>query len=261
MGAWRWLDPERAGELAGARVELHWAAQIPCAAARDAPLLAWSSAHEALLGRTLDVHGTRAGLRPRDLALVVARGTELVSEHVLQGRTLTQALRWLASELTRHGDDRRALARPIDALPDHPVAHGAPFTLVGGGALAVLTDWIADAHELLDALRRAHGASEVCCTPERLALASSIASGAGTIEAGVSLGDELEPAPHLYVAPTSIPTNARDLPPLTAGARWRTERSLVAILSGAALARDAAAQRAQASAFFERAITSCRALR
>jgi hypothetical protein len=268
--AWRRLDPDRAESIEPARLEVHWAAQIAAAAgssllpARDDfehTNLAWSPAQEALLGRTIAESDLRAGIRPRDLAIVLASENELFAEQTLAGRTLAQGLRWLSSEIeARWRGSMRALALPSHDLPPHPVGRGEAFAGVDGASLAVVGDWLANAQSAIEEVRARHAGSEARCWPHHFDVATRIALDVDrSIGAGVSLGDAREREPYFYVSPWPYP-KGRELPLLPKGARWNTEVWVGALLPARALDPDPMAQRAQALAFFEAAIEICRSL-
>jgi hypothetical protein len=268
--AWRRLDRDRAALLEPARVELHWAAQLAAAAGAtvlpkrddfEHTTLAWSRAHEALVGRPLAGHAS-AALRPRDLALLVIAGEDVVAEQTLHGRTMAQGLRWLGGELSRRLDaPLPALEPPAHDLPDHPVGRGEPFGAEHGAAFVELADWFANAHHLLEVVVDRHpGATEVRCWPHHFDLATRIARGSDrSIGVGMSPGDGTERAPYFYVSPWPYPED-RALPDLPAGARWNTVGWVGALLPGTMLEPDPTAQRVQALAFVDDAIRACTAL-
>lgn len=271
MGAWRRLDAKQAAHLVPARLELHRAAQLaaapgtsllPALADHGHTNLGWSPPHDALLGRRLP-SGLRAGLRPRDLTLLVVADDVVLAERPLAGRTFAQALDWLATSLEEHALAPLApIAPPAHPLPDHPTAHGEPFTGASGGGLAAICDWLADAHQLLVQLRADHpSASEPRCWPHHFDLASLIAiDGERSIGVGMTPGDAGEATPYFYVTPWPYPADREALPGLPAGARWNTEGWVGALLPGTALESDPATQRAQARAFVDAGIDACRAL-
>src|SRR5258705_328415 len=106
-----------------ARVQLHWAAQIPTGVGRTLiaqrpddsnTAFAWSGERAALVQEPAG--GTQAGIRLRDLTLLVN-----AEEFPLRGRTLDEGFAFLES---RFG---AKLNRPNVELPDHAVARGAKF--------------------------------------------------------------------------------------------------------------------------------------
>src|SRR5215831_12224905 len=94
--------------LTRARVELHWAAQLPAAAGRSlitpAPddshtSLEWLAGPRMLASGRLP-GGLRAALRPADLMLVALDPTGTTADELaLEGRTFDEALGWLAGRL------------------------------------------------------------------------------------------------------------------------------------------------------------------
>lgn len=273
---WRQLDPARAGDLVDARLELHWAAQVPAAAGathaspRDDfghTNLGYSVPLDALLGRPIG-DDLRAGLRMRDLTLLVVGpdGEELESQPLV-GRTLSQGLRWLAGSLERHSGGLLAgpLHRPEHDLPRHPVGDGAAFTGEGGGH-AILADWFADAHALLTPIaEHEKNASEIRCWPHHFDLATLVtldpaAAAPRSVGLGMTPGDASYPAPYLYATPWPYPERDASLPELPGGGRWHTEGWTGAVLVGTALSGDADAQRAQAEIFLDAAFAACQGL-
>lgn len=273
---WRRLDPDRAGDLVDARLELHWAAQIASAAgATHAPArddfdhtsLGWSAAHHALLGRSIG-DDLRAGLRPTDLTLlVVGPHDEELDAQPLNGRTLAQGLRWLEGSLARHssGSLTGPLVRPAHPLPAHPTGEGAAFT-GEGGALSSLADWIADAHALLSPIaERQPRASEVRCWPHHFDVATLVLldapdrPGLRSVGLGMTPGDDDYPTPYFYATPWPTPSHP-SFPELPGGGAWHVDGWTGAVLVGTALPTEPEAQRAQAEIFLDAAFAACQGL-
>src|SRR5687767_620587 len=127
---WSKLGEINPADLVSARVELHWAAQIPSAAGSTLlPLradashtsFAWIESMGAIAGEP--IAGKRGGVRFCDLALIVIDSSNtVVAELPLAGKTFDEGMAWLAKEL---GAER--IVRPKHDMPKHPVATGAPF--------------------------------------------------------------------------------------------------------------------------------------
>jgi hypothetical protein len=195
-----------------ARVQLHWAAQIPCGVGRTLisqraddsnTAFRWSPAREALLQEP--VNGIEAGIRLRDLT-VIANDDELP----LRGRTLDDGFAFLES---RFG---AKLNRPNVELPDHPVAHGAKFN-PDPDDLATLAGYYAQAATILEAVKD----TPVRCWPHHFDIATLHVLGAEkTIGIGLSPGDAGIREPYWYVNLWPYPHPSR-LQPLRLG-MWYT---------------------------------------
>jgi hypothetical protein len=197
--------------LVDARLQLHWAAQAAAGVGRtlNPPRpddshtnFAWSDEEEALLQEP--VQGLVAGLRLRDLTLLVRGGTH--AELPLRGRTLDEGFAFLESHFGA------ALRRPDVELPDHPVAHGAPFN-AQDAQLAELARYYANAASAFE--------GPVRCWPHHFDIATLIDLGdSRTIGIGLSPGDRTFSEPYIYVTPWPYPDASR-LGALSAG-RWNT---------------------------------------
>ena len=165
-----------------ARLQLHWAAQIPAGVGRTLiaqraddsnTAFAWSDQRQALMQE--QIGGIQAGIRPRDLTILAND-----DEFPLRGHTLDEGFAFLES---RFGV---SLNRPNVDLPDHAVAHGAKFD-ADPQHLAVLAGYYAHAAMLLEAVK----ASPVRCWPHHFDIATLHMLGGGkTIGIGLSPGDE-----------------------------------------------------------------------
>src|SRR5689334_12576893 len=146
-----------------ARVQLHWAAQIPTGVGRTLvaqraddsnTAFRWSAERDALVQEP--VGGIEAGLGLRAVALL-ANDDELPRG----GRTLDEGFAFLES---RFG---AKLNRPNVDLPDHAVAHGARFD-ADGSDLATLAGYYAHAGTLLETVKD----SPVRCWPHHFDIAT-----------------------------------------------------------------------------------------
>ena len=195
-----------------ARLQLHWAAQIPTGVGRTLiaqrpddsnTAFAWSVEHEALMQEP--VGGDHAGIRLRDLTLL-ANDDELP----LRGRTLDEGFAFLES---RFG---AKLNRPNVELPDHAVARGATFD-ADARDLETLAGYYAHAAMLLESVKD----SPVRCWPHHFDIATLHMLGGGkTIGIGLSPGDDSIPEPYWYVNLWPYPHPSR-LQPLRFG-MWYT---------------------------------------
>jgi hypothetical protein len=234
--------------LADARVELHWAAQIPAAVARAEipPLLddshtslAWI-AGDALLAGGLTPRGLRLGLRVSELTLVVLDAAGRHGDELsLRGLAYDEALAWAAQRL-----GGAAGGAPPYEMPAHAVARGAPFR-GDEAALAELARWFASADRLLGAfaatvpLPGGHDLP-VRCWPHHFDIATLIElprrtpMDVRTIGLGLSPGDDARREPYFYVTPWPYPQDPA-LPDLPPGAAWQREGWFGAVLTSSAI--------------------------
>ena len=208
------------------RLQLHWAAQSAAGVGRTLLTPRHDFSHEAFTW-SADLHALlgdgdrRAGIRLRDLTLIVVEGASIVEEFPLDGRTLHDAFSFFGRVCNSD-----SLASPPEGMPDHPVVHGAAFH-PDSDALRELDRIYANAAMALDEVRRTEaGAGPVRCWPHHFDIATLITiSGEGesahTIGAGMTPGDESNRRPYYYVTPWPYPKE-RPLPPLSQGA-WHTE--------------------------------------
>jgi hypothetical protein len=236
---WSKLGDVNPVDLVNARLELHWAAQIPAAAGSTLlPLradashtsLAWIDSIGALAGEPIS--GKRAGLRLSDNALVVLDANDsVVAELSLTGKTLDEGMSWLAKEL---GAEK--LTRPKHDLPVHPVATGAAFANVPREHLVELARWFSNAHHAItEAAREKPNASTVRCWPHHFDIASLVKLDENrSIGIGMSPGDGDYAEPYFYVTPWPYPPHDMTLPAVR-GVRWHTQGWTGAVLTGSRL--------------------------
>ncbi|MBL4686652.1 MAG: Rieske 2Fe-2S domain-containing protein [Nannocystaceae bacterium] len=271
---WTTLGDVAPSHLTGARSCVHWACQLPAAATAGLiearphfshTNLGWERAVQALVGHPVNPGeevAVRAGVRIKDLTLVVVRGTDVTTEFPLAGRTLDDGRAWLA----------KALADTLDAdvaefslfeheLPGHPVQTGAAFDIEGvDAALAELALWLANTHDLLELF--VHGdkcASEVRLWPHHFDMTSLLTlvadddpDKAKSINVGVSFGDDSYAQPYAYVSPWPHAPEG-EAPSLTLG-HWHKDGFFAAVLEGDVLVSGGAEGQAQrAEAFFVQA--------
>jgi hypothetical protein len=263
-GPWQMLGQVPATSLMEARLQLHWAAQVPVAAAAtlatpvsdDSHLaLSWDEGNGALLTVPLP-DGRRAGLIPATAELVVLGTSGAVDQlYGLNGRTLPQALAWLASEV----GGGRSLERPGHDMPDHEVGSGKPFNLQElPEATTEVAAWYADASRALATLVAGEDkASPVSCWPHHFDIATLevLDTGAAPEEArsvgvGMTPGDGGIPDPYFYVLPWPRPQET-NLPALAGGGEWHTGDWLGAVLHADTIRqhKDAGEQARQVTAF------------
>jgi hypothetical protein len=282
MSAWETLGAVPPGELAAARIELHWAAQAAAAPGRlllppqgdsGQQSFAWDGRDRVLAqGAVAAARPFRSALAfdPPALALLDETGADLASMP-LSGHTLDEGYTWLERAL------EALLGRPLPGplerpgeLPPHDLGAGGSFSS-GGPAFAELARYFAAFDGLLREVAAASpGASPVRCWPHHLDLATRIALDADaadpetarSIGVGMAPGDAARPAPYVYVTPWPYPGElaARHLPPLPCGGTWNTEGWLGAVLAAGPLvaAGPGPAQREAAATFIGAAIAYCR---
>jgi hypothetical protein len=267
---WLRLGAVRPAELTAARLELHWALQLPAAVgiARAAPApdyahhaLQWDASHHALVGPPVsgsDRRTYRAGLRLSEGTLLFLSGKGALIESLpLAGqRTLREGLDWLEQASARYtGEAGAPLSLPEHELPAHPLERGARFGSADPAHALELGRWFASLARLLDELRAGLWAGREA-SPVRvwshhfdldtvLALEEGLALERGrTLALGFSPGDESIAEPYLYVLPSPAP-EARVLAPLPAPMAWVQDGWVGAVLLGSALAALPAAAQAE----------------
>jgi hypothetical protein len=254
--------------LAGARVELHFAAQLPAAVGRALVAPAPDDSHTSLewlagprlLAGVRAPSGLRAALRPADLALAVLGDADApAAELPLAGRTFAEAAAWLAAALRAPAGT--VLGLPPYDMPAHPIAGGARFGGEDRAAAAELARWYATADATLRALARSSpGASAVRSWPHHFDIATLLPGPAvdTTIGVGLSPGDGSYAEPYFYVTPWPYPKDPAP-PELPGGGHWHREGWFGAVLTATSLL--AAPRHASAvEAFVEAAVAACAGL-
>lgn len=282
----RWIrlgDPAPEA-LTDARQQLHWAVQllaafgtsfVPPRPDDSHSAVAWSPERRAFLsGATVDGSALRLGLQPGGFAYrLFGPGAAQSEPFELEGRTLAEAVGWLAAELaSRMGEGARVFEPPTPEIPGHRVGRGAPFD-AALPHLSELERWFHDASLLLEAVAAAEeGASAVRCWPHHFDIAVLIdldrdadppvgPDEGRSIGIGMTPGDESYSEPYFYVSPWPYP-EASALPGLPPPAGWHTEEWVGAVLTAHDLiaAGDEAAQATRAASFARAAIAGSRAL-
>lgn len=273
MRNWKTLTPQSRDAVVAARLELHHAAQIVSAAGRSYipardddshSAFEWLGDFDCLAGCALNNSGIRVGLRPAALELCVLGGAGVLASHGLASRTVDDAVRWLAGELSAWGLDatRFSLSRPYD-LPPHALGSGGRFEFTHPAAFEDLARQWGNADLLLrELVAREPKASQVRCWPHHFDIATLSDEGGGrTIGVGLSPGDEIYPEPYFYVTPFPYPA-AEVLPRLPFGGAWNKMPWVGAVLLSAKLISlsGADAQKSAAGGFLSSAMDACRAL-
>jgi hypothetical protein len=278
---WELLDGAAGRELGEARLQLHWAAQIPAAVGNSwaRPMdeyahlsLDWDRLARAMTSKPAATSpGFRVALAGEDMSVRVEDedGT-LRAQRQLAGSTLSAALEWLsqvAAEIGGSAPDA-PLKIPDHELPDHAVGRGAPFG-ADPGRLAQLARWFANADRLLRGLEsKVNHAGALRLWPHHFDIAilirldrSETGADARTIGVGLSPGDDSYAEPYWYVTPWPPPPEKRALerlPPLEARGVWHTEGWTGAVLPSSALidTRDTSEQAGQVLTFVQSAVNA-----
>jgi hypothetical protein len=264
MGRWAELEPPQPG-LAESRLVLHYAVQLvaavgqslaPKAADDSQQSLSVTDGAPAWLGVTVAAGQLRAGLDPSRLELSLCDGAGApLATLALAGRTMGDALRFLADELARRGQPATALALPTHPdFPRHPLADGARFPVETGAT--GLVDLFADTRGLLDTMREGQ---PLRLWPHHFDLGCSLQLGPVSLGLGVSPGDGVTGLPYWYATYSPPPAPER-LPALAGGGTWHLEGWVGAELPLARLTRGADAQARQLDEFFRSALSAGRAL-
>ena len=272
--SWRSLGAVLPGQLSGARLELHFAAQLVSAPGTSLLTpeadfghsnLGWDPALGVLAGRGVGKASLRAALVFESLELAVLEGGLERASHSLVGSTMQEGLAWLAKRLT---NDPGRLALPVHDMPEHPIGAGASFSEAATDARTELAAWFANASWAIQAaVAEDLRASSVRCWPHHFDVASLItldeganAEEARSIGVGFSPGDGSYDQPYFYVTPWPYPSDDA-LPALSGGANWHTEGWTGAVLSAEqVISKPASRQPAVVLDALGSAITACRSL-
>ena len=277
--AWQELGAVAPKELAGARAQAHWAAQVISAAGEtfvaheedtSHTAMEWDAGLAALVGRTLPgPERLRVALRVRDLVLLLLDATGPLASQPLAGLPLAEACAWASGAVraVTRGRLDRALVHPGYELPPHALSSRGRFE-APAAALAELARWYANADgELRSLAAHTPGAGPVLCWPHHFDLATLVTVETGpdglatkTIGVGLAPGDESVAEPYWYVNHGPEAEGER-LPALAAG-EWFTSGWTGAILRGEALvaAGGIAAQEARLRTYLASAVEASRRL-
>ncbi len=273
--AWQKLGGIDRRILAAARLEAHHALQWLARAARafippqpddSHTALDWDVALVGFMTHPMQ-DGARLSLRLPDLTLGLHDGAEAVpiQSLALLDRTDTYARAWLGERLATRGLDGKALDDPSPyEIPDRAVAPGAAYGAAGSAAgLAELAAWFGNAAFLLGRVERKMierklAPSTVCCWPHHFDLATLTtlplpdSDTVGSVNVGLSPGDEYYDQPYFYVSvdPEPAPAALPSLPPL---GHWHTDEFTSAVAPADKIlgAKDPAAE---TDAFLEGAV-------
>jgi hypothetical protein len=256
-----------------ARLELHWALQIPAAANRaympavadqSHSNFAWHEGLKALVGNTTP-DGLRLGLRFAELELLILDADgHLRAEHRLVAKSLPQGYDWLTQTLAAMTGQAKKLDYPSYDLPEHELAQGQLFS--ASPYYLNLTDWFSNAHRLLSDYAALDQASPVRCWPHHMDIATLLTleahedhEKAKTVGLGLTPGDEAIPEPYWYVTPWPYP-EVVELPALAGQGQWHTEGWLGALLTASEMTSHGEQQAAQVKNFLHSALEASKRL-
>lgn len=268
---WRPLGAVAPTALADARLQLHHAAQIvsgvgrtllPKQADDSHTNLGWSRRHGTLVSRRVE-QGKPFSAALEFVALrllLLDENDEALVAASLRQMTVDEGCAWLAEGVAaRLGHALEDGFAPLHyEVPDHPLAHGARFTVEDQSAFSELARWFHDADLLFEELRATEpGMSDVRCWPHHFDLGALVTlDGDRQIGLGMSPGDSSYGQPYFYCSP--YPQPAPDsLPALDSPGHWHAEGFVSVVLTGEELV-SAQDQLAAARAYLSGALKSCR---
>lgn len=228
------LEEER---LVSARGQLHQAVQLVTASgisylpAEDDDShtsFSWNTTLEAIEGQPLrNLPRLSVALRPRDMTLLVAEYDRVAAYLTLDGSTLPEAAAWLQEELHRLGLARAPFSRELHfELPPYPAYETNPLSTTDNDAYSTFQLLYANTFIGLNQFLEAQGLHlPIRIWPHHFDQAVLISqTGESTIGMGLSPGDEVFPAPYLYVSPWPTPeVKPEKLPPLANPFCWNTK--------------------------------------
>ncbi len=250
----KWLDLSECNpsELADARLQLHYAVQLPMRTGKailpKQPDYSHTSLDflfdkQAFACHPLNEAGLVVGVMLPTLTLYCFHGEGEAGGHEsfypLDGKNLAQAGDWLKAHLTEHGFDVSKFDKGGFPLPAHPIADGANFDASNQLALQMVGAWFSNANMAIqNAVQKySHitpGPAPVTCWPHHFDLASLISFEGGdpehakSVGVGLSPGDESYNQPYFYTNPW--PANQdMDFPELMAPGGWHTDGFISAI--------------------------------
>ncbi len=249
MTRWTRLDPTKASSLTAARLDAHFAAQVPAALGTtvlppqdDAghTNLGWDKDLDLLVGHP--VQGLRAGLDIGGLSWVLLRDQRVLARQSATGLTVDQGLTWLRTQAAAQGLPDQVLHTDGYDLPDDKRGKGGPLGASRAEARAGLQAWFAAAADLLaEVAQREDGAGPLRCWPHHFDIATLITldgrgEDARTVGVGLSPGDGGIDQPYFYVNPWPRPGHD-DGPELPVG-RWHVQGWFGAVLHGSEVPQD-----------------------
>lgn len=269
---WTPLGGARPFDLANARIELHWAAQVfsatadallPHAADDSHTNLFWDAGLGGLIGRELP--GERhLGLVFADFALVCVHNGEIVERISLAEGTLEDALTWTKSTF----DVSKPLTVRDYEMPAHPVGQSGGTFSAGGDRFAEVGRYFESATAVFETLSQTdERATPIAVWPHHFDLGGILFLETGVnlhkakqIGFGLSPGDGSIAEPYFYVTPWPI-GDSPAFPELDAGGIWQTDGFTGALLLASHLVDvPADAQRDRVERYLRSAISAGEAL-
>jgi hypothetical protein len=228
--------------LHAARLQAHYAVQWLARAARGYvppqprdvhTSLGWDEAFGGLVTHPLP-DGSRLGLRMADLTLAFLDVHP--QELALDGRADAEVRTWLGGHIAARNLVVGKLDDPLPyVMPEHALGLGGRYSLEElGEAFAVHATWFANAHAVLeevrkDLLARRLKAPAVRCWPHHFDMDCVVDLGRGrTIGLGYCTGDDFCDEPYFYTSMSPEPPIPM-LPLLPAMAHWHTYKFLAAM--------------------------------
>ena len=265
---WRPLDPTLGPDLVDARLQLHHAAQLatalgisylPAQPDDSHTNLEWIEAIGALASNPAGAPGARVAVRPNAFAMLILDATaNVIATHLLDGRTVDDAARWIRGQLAEHGLDgaRYTLKRHYE-IPPHPVDTGAAFRASRPEMFEQLANWYSNAAATLEQLASATpNASPVRCWPHHFDIATLLEVAPGkTVGVGMEPGDEYFQEPYFYTSMSPSPNADEARPELGGNGLWHTRDWIGAALPASRLG--ATNQSAQVDKFTRTAVSAC----
>jgi hypothetical protein len=274
------IDPRAQVE---ARLQAHYGLQWATRAARanlpaqpgdDQSNFGWDTSRQALVTHDWAAADGgiffRVGLGIAVLNLFVVKGTEMVAEFELEGRTEVEAGTWIDGVLADLGLHAASGVTLRYSIPVHPVAQGGRYSATTDEAgFAGLARWFAAADDILQETRLrlvniGSRASPVRCWPHHFDIATLLSPATGhpervaSIGIGMSPGDEYYPQPYFYVSPWPAPP-VDALPALPHPGHWHTLDFVGAVATGEDVV-SASEPRAHTHKFIDAAVAILRGL-
>ncbi len=244
---WQNLNACDPSNLEEARLQLHYAVQLPMRAGKailpkqpdySHTSLDFDFEKQSFACHPLNEQGLVVGVMLPSLTLYCSHGSES-AEYPLDGKTRTEATDWLKAHLTNHGFDISKFDKGGFPLPAHPVAENACFNNSDAKAFKAVSAWFNNAAIAIeDAVKKySHikpGPAPVSCWPHHFDIASLISfddsnpETAKSVGVGLSPGDESYSQPYFYTNPW--PANQdMNFPDLMAPGHWHNDGFISAI--------------------------------
>ncbi len=244
---WKDFSPHDVTRLEQARLELHYAIQLPMRASKiilqkkpdySHTSLDFSAKKNAFTTHNLNENNLHVGVTINDMMLYI-EDDQSCNEFYLLGNTQAQASQWLQSELNKHHIGTDNFDKGGFKLPPHGIADGKKYQCCEQDAFANLAIWYHNATLLLERLAVKYadiqpGASQIYCWPHHFDLAILITFDKNNPETARSVGVGLSPGDHFFNQPyfytNPWPANSQmNFPDLLAPGFWNLEGFISAI--------------------------------